>query len=164
MNTYKTHLQVKFNPWLRTMHGACGEFSSNYRWFTLDKNSVKCQKCIKLMSNLSKEAQQANDMKSQELSWPVKIGGRRFKFLREEQELLSRTWKERHAKGVPVNMTFEDMEEQCHDAENAMYGLTASGVEEAFKVGKPYVIMVDNYTDVASIRNFRYKQSWLEKK
>lgn len=74
-----------------------------------------------------------------------------------EASMRSRTWKERHAKGVPVKMTIEEF-----------YASTMTGYSypcvRYFNDGYPDARMLDNLQNsYARFCNFRYKPEWLEK-
>lgn len=82
------------------------------------------------------------------------------------QKEMSRTWKERHAKGVPVKI----LSQEDHDS---WYQLDTDKWYEG-----DHIVQLDNpvvriynfpmsaglWDRVASFRNFRYKPEWLEKK
>jgi hypothetical protein len=77
---------------------------------------------------------------------------------------VSITWKERHANGTPVKMTMGEYGSYVPGKTDPShwYGLTK------YVDGEPYIECVDlNFTrlpHIATFCNFRYKQSWLEKK
>jgi hypothetical protein len=73
-------------------------------------------------------------------------------------------WKERHAKGVPVKMRWTDLDKFLAKIAGreryALYGISGNDLN---KGGDPYaVVMAEGLR--ASFCNFRYKQSWLDKK
>lgn len=69
------------------------------------------------------------------------------------------TWKERHAKGVPVKMTTSDFF-TCMRSSARISGLDRN-IDSA---GNPLVVCVDwQYSRIATFCNFRYKPEWLER-
>lgn len=85
----------------------------------------------------------------------------------QENEHRSRTWKERHAKGLPVHVTPTEFA-NYHREENMPDGHWVS-VNPA--TGDLYCSVRDTsnsprlgWPAIAAFKNFRYKQSWLYKK
>lgn len=82
--------------------------------------------------------------------------------------VLSQTWKERHAKGVPVKMTFDEWSAACEmvgptPKDGYQHGSTGNGI--------PRVRVFDRAVGsglgprhMATFCNFRYRPEWLEKK
>jgi hypothetical protein len=74
------------------------------------------------------------------------------------------TWKERHANGTPVKMTDTTWFKCIHESPNiepAYFGMGAYGRDSNVYVGFYEPTKSSPY---ATFCNFRYKQSWLEKK
>ena len=79
-----------------------------------------------------------------------------------------RTWKERHAKGVPVIMKLEEWE-KCADLPGPTVQEGYYHYLQDFGIGggHPEVrVLTENPNSfhIATFCNFRYKQSWLDKK
>jgi len=73
---------------------------------------------------------------------------------------LSSTWKERHAKGVPVKMKWSDIDQFINKLpvvdRHALYGMSGSYL----KSGYPHATqMADGLK--ATFCNFRYKPEWM---
>jgi hypothetical protein len=88
--------------------------------------------------------------------------------LKGMKEDLSRTWKERHAKGVPVKLYMTDVDE---DKRMAWYDLDTETDDNMHMIDGDDNICVYALTGkdtderiIATFCNFRYKQSWLDKK
>lgn len=74
----------------------------------------------------------------------------------------SRTWKERHAKGVPVKMTYEEWA-KCLDSRSKRISGHNGVYREGIRV-QCYPPGGDTKDYFATFCNFRYKPEWLEKK
>lgn len=76
------------------------------------------------------------------------------------------SWKDRHAKGVPVKMYWDDLDHFLNRLQNgdrflSLYGM--SGYELWKGGGNPYAKQRVDGIQV-SFCNFRYKPEWMEKK
>lgn len=71
------------------------------------------------------------------------------------QEQQSRTWKERHAKGVPVKMDWIRFAKCCSETQ------AVNGVVRGLQFGEDPIA---SSVSVGVFCNFRYKQSWLDNK
>ena len=105
------------------------------------------------------------------LSGHTFVGGITPDSLRRAQEArkaeLSRTWKERHAKGVPVKMTLEEWKE-CVRINYRASGFDVARPSLSVESSYPIVICSNFYDEddesSAYFCNFRYKQTWIDKK
>lgn len=81
-----------------------------------------------------------------------------------EASMRSRTWKERHAKGVPVKLSLDTQEE--YNKRMQWYDLDGENDSHLIDDVSPYVVVFASpfYKKSGSFRNFRYKPEWLEKK
>lgn len=93
---------------------------------------------------------------------------RQYQLIKEE---ASATWKERHAKGLPVEMTFDQwydcvdtLPSDFHPKNGFYYGLR--GLKDAISGPQiPYISIKDRSIGTyARFCNFRYKPEWLAKK